>query len=666
MKRHTLLFALIGSLLAPCGFAQSRPLDRTEILGRLALGYSPSYVAHLVKTGGVSFTVSADFLSLVTAAGGDGILVERLSSIDASPSAVSSSEQDKPLDHLAKCAELLHTGATESAEPECRAAIAESPRSPWPLLIVATFNPSIQFVLHPSASDKAKGAERAALLAQAAALAPDLPAVRFYGSTRPGLTNASPEQQSAALLDIDQMGIGQGRDRYLPPNLFGTDEDSSGPPVALPEPSAINPEFLRPVELEPELASSHTRLAQQYIQVNDIARAQSEFREAIRLEPDNPAPHTDLAVLSLGMHDHDACLAELREAARIVPFGVNQHITLSTALEASGHTAEAVAELKTLVNAHPADSLASNALVEFYVTHKDPKSAIEELRRSLKASSAAFTDDLELVDARYDDEQQLARLLHDDRQFDAATEQYRFLLRLKPDDAGLHNDFGNVLLSEHNLDAAMGEYYAALRLEPEMSTPHDNIGLCLAQKKDLDGAIAEFRKALDLNPNEQHTQVFLGNALAEKGDLKAAKDQFQDAIQKNPKDAEARVGVAFALAQSKDEAGAITQLKAALELEPDSPGAENNLAWIYATSENPKLRNPAEALILARRAVATSPSVNPAFLDTLAEAQLLSGETTEALATETRAAALDPDNSEFQSRLPRFRKAAAVSANSKP
>ena len=663
MKRHTLSFALIVWLLAPCAFAQSPPLDRTEILGRLALGYSPSYVAHLVKVGGVSFTVSADFQSLVKAAGGDGILIERLSSLDASSSAASSGDQDKPVDHLAKCAELLHTGATESAESECRAAIAESPRSPWPLLVVATFIPSVQFVLHPSESDKAKGAERAALLAQAAALAPDLPAVRFYQSNSLQIPSASPEQQNAAVLDIAQM---EGRDRNLPPGLFETDEASSGLAEALPETSAINPEFLRPVELEPELASNHTQLAQQYIQVNNIARAQSEFREVIRLEPDNPTPHTYLAVIFFGMQDRDACLAELREAAQIVPFGVNEHIALASALESSGRTAEAIAELQTLVTAHPANSMPSDALVELYVKHKDRKSAIEELRRSLKAWAASFTDELELVDARYQDELQLARLLHDDRQFDAATEQYRFLLRLKPDDAGLHNDYGNVLLSERNLDAAMGEYYAALRLEPEMSTPHNNIGLCLAQKKDIDGAIAEFRKALELNPNEQHTQVYLGNALGEKGDLKGAKDQFDDAIKKDPKDVEARVGVAFSLAQLKDEAGAITQLKAALELQPDSPGAENNLAWIYATAEDPKLRNPAEALVLARRAVATSTFVNPSFLDTLAEAQLLNGENKEALANETRAAELDPDNSELQSRLPRFRKAAALSANSKP
>ena len=53
---------------------------------------------------------------------------------------------DKPIEHLAKCAELLHTGAAESAEAECRAAVDESPRSPWPLLISAQLLPFDPFV----------------------------------------------------------------------------------------------------------------------------------------------------------------------------------------------------------------------------------------------------------------------------------------------------------------------------------------------------------------------------------------------------------------------------------------------------------------------------------------------------------------------------------------
>jgi|HubBroStandDraft_6_1064221.scaffolds.fasta_scaffold01178_3 tetratricopeptide (TPR) repeat protein len=677
MNRYILYFALSLSLLSSCVFgqatsiggnAQSPAIDRTEILGRLSLGYSPSYVGYLVETRGVSFTPSADFISLVKLAGGDGILVERLTSVDTSSSANSSGEQDKPIDHLARCAELLHTGAQESAEAECRAGIQESPRSPWPLLIVAKFLPSEPLPPNSSETDKAKTAEHDALVARAAALAPDLPAVHFCQPLNSvQLSNGSADWQRAYVLDSEQFSIAESRDvNYLLPDFSQADEGSSRPSPESLAPAAINSELLREIELEPEIASKHMTLARLYEQTRDLERAQSEFLEAIRLEPDNPALHMELARIFFVAQDLDSCVAELREAARSVPFGVNEHIALSAALESTGHTTEAVSELKMLVDVHPADARASDTLVGLYLQHKNRKPAIEELQRSLKVASLTYTDEAELVDARYGDEQQLAQLLREDRQFEAGSEQFRFLLRMRPDDAGLHNDYGNVFLDQHDDAAAVDEYYAALRLDPQMSAAHNNIGICLARKKDLDGAIVEFRKALDINPNEPHTRIYLGTALGQKGDLKAAKDQFEDTIQRNPKDAETQGGVAFALIQLKDEASAITHLRTALELQPDSPADENNLAWLYATAEDPKLRKPAEALVLARRAVEASPSPNPAFLDTLAEAQLLNGKRTEALATETRAAALDPDNSELQSRLAHFRQAVSAPASSNP
>ena len=85
MKKRARLFGLILALLHPCVFAQSAPLDRAEILGRLTQGYSPSYLGQLVKTRGISFSPSADFLDRVKLAGGDGILIERLSSATPPP-----------------------------------------------------------------------------------------------------------------------------------------------------------------------------------------------------------------------------------------------------------------------------------------------------------------------------------------------------------------------------------------------------------------------------------------------------------------------------------------------------------------------------------------------------------------------------------------------------
>jgi predicted Zn-dependent protease len=103
----------------------------------------------------------------------------------------------------------------------------------------------------------------------------------------------------------------------------------------------------------------------------------------------------------------------------------------------------------------------------------------------------------------------------------------------------------------------------------------------------------------------------------------------------------------------------------ALEMTPDEPGAENNLAWLYCTADNPKFRNPTEALRWAQHAVQMQPE-NASFLDTLAEAELLNGNAAQALETETKALTNDPENQEFQKRILRFREAAETASTRKP
>jgi hypothetical protein len=108
--------ALAATAVCSAVFAQATPprgpLDRTEILGRLALGYPPSYVAQLVAQRGLRFSLTADFIYRVKLAGGDGILVEKLSAADASTSAAAVTDDGASADHLAKCAELLSPATT--------------------------------------------------------------------------------------------------------------------------------------------------------------------------------------------------------------------------------------------------------------------------------------------------------------------------------------------------------------------------------------------------------------------------------------------------------------------------------------------------------------------------------------------------------------------------
>ena len=77
MKTPSGYLALLWLLLPACASAQSTatPLTRDEILGRLTQDEPASKIAHLVKTRGVNFSPTADFLSSVKLAGGDGLLV---------------------------------------------------------------------------------------------------------------------------------------------------------------------------------------------------------------------------------------------------------------------------------------------------------------------------------------------------------------------------------------------------------------------------------------------------------------------------------------------------------------------------------------------------------------------------------------------------------------
>jgi hypothetical protein len=107
VKLRTNLLALVSLLLPfPCvAQASSDPLNRAEILGRLASGSSRSYVAHLVKTRGINFSPTDYYLSLVERAGGTGILLNTLQT--ARTGGASTSGGDPPFENLAQCAEFL-------------------------------------------------------------------------------------------------------------------------------------------------------------------------------------------------------------------------------------------------------------------------------------------------------------------------------------------------------------------------------------------------------------------------------------------------------------------------------------------------------------------------------------------------------------------------------
>jgi len=613
----------------------------------LASGSSRSYIAHLVKTRGINFSSDAYYLSLISRAGGNGILLQRLS---AASSSGALSFAEPPFEHLARCAELLQLGSPKEGESACREAIDENPNSAWPLLAT----------LRAIEQEKDKPSDTTDLARRAVALAPNLAETHLH------LAMALPRTNSPELLAEVQKTLALNKELVAADPLSYATSNEVDPSASVQPNEAPDSAIQRLLKIEREFAPTHVLAANFYRIQRQEGQALSEMREAVRLEPDNAQLHADFADFYATYDNVEAQIAELREAIRIERNGSSRRLDLARTFQELARLPEAITELKNLLAIDPTNSSASDILVDIALDQKNRPLAIAELRRFLKAT-ALGVDESTHMEQTWAESYRLAEVLHLDGQLDAAAVQYLDMLRYRPEDAGTHNDFGIVLFDQNKIDDAAEQYREALRYRPEMWAARKNLGMCLMRKRDLDGAIAEYRTALELNPEEPNAHALLGIVLGRKGDLEGAITEFKQFITKNPEHAFAHANLGHAFVLRNDPASAIPELRRALELNPDIRSAENELAWLYATMTDPNVHDPQAALSHARHAVAllqqppvASSEESAAYLDTLAEALLLNGQTKEALATEERAASLDQKNAEIKTRLERFRQAALL------
>ena len=219
---------------------------------------------------------------------------------------------------------------------------------------------------------------------------------------------------------------------------------------------------------------------------------------------------------------------------------------------------------------------------------------------------------------------------------------------------------GNRLRSNNQAGKAMERFQEAARRAPHDERPHEELGLLYLQQKHPDDAIREFETALRLSPGSARAQIGLAQAYGAKGDVARAQ-QLMQALGKTAETAEGQAVLAEVCYQMKFYSQAILHYQEALRRDPRLAEAHNNLAWLYATSEDQRYRDPQKALEHARRAVELTEWKEPNFIDTLAEAFFVNNRFDEAVQTQSKALKLAPDNREFQEHMEKYRKAAGSS-----
>jgi len=113
----------------------------------------------------------------------------------------------------------------------------------------------------------------------------------------------------------------------------------------------------------------------------------------------------------------------------------------------------------------------------------------------------------------------------------------------------------------------------------------------------------------------------------------------------------------FGQGTAKDESQAQAYYLQAITRDPKYHPAYNNLAWLYVTTEDPKLHNAKKALELATKAVELSNRKEGASLDTLAHAYFELGDLDSALENEKLAAQLAPKDDFIQKTLAEYKAA---------
>jgi tetratricopeptide (TPR) repeat protein len=219
--------------------------------------------------------------------------------------------------------------------------------------------------------------------------------------------------------------------------------------------------------------------------------------------------------------------------------------------------------------------------------------------------------------------------------------------------------------SAQQYDREFQSFQQALRIAPHEEQPHEAMGAYYLTQKRFSQAVPEFEEAIRLNGDDDHIRLDLGLAYQLGGQPQKAQKIFEDVLGKNPKTADGRkllaanqTILADLYAQQKLYREAIGKYQEALRLDPELAEAQNNLAWLYATCDDLKFREPHAALEHAQLAVNLSDWKDANSIDTLAEAYFVNEAYQQAVETQEKALALDPDNKELQGHMTRYRAAA--------
>jgi tetratricopeptide (TPR) repeat protein len=162
-----------------------------------------------------------------------------------------------------------------------------------------------------------------------------------------------------------------------------------------------------------------------------------------------------------------------------------------------------------------------------------------------------------------------------------------------------HSALGAVELEAGRLAAAEAHYREAIRLAPGWAPPRLGLAYARVRRGDRAGALRLYREGLALDPAHAGGHAQLAALLLAEGQPEPARAEFERALALGADSADVRGGLGTALARLGRAEEALAQLREAQRRDPELRAAALELAWLLATCEDERLRDPAQAVAIS-------------------------------------------------------------------
>lgn len=194
-------------------------------------------------------------------------------------------------------------------------------------------------------------------------------------------------------------------------------------------------------------------------------------------------------------------------------------------------------------------------------------------------------------------------------QTEAAAEQLREALKIRPTDGQSALQLGTLLAERDDLQRAIRYFETAVQHldPPQIAAP---LNLAMAYRKTGQPAKAEeqYRQALVIEPRSASAHSGLGLLLAEQAKFGEAVTSFQNAIKAEPKNTQHRMNLATAYLQLRQPESALEEIDKLLEIQPDTVQAQ-----FYAAEALAGMGKFAEAITRVKSIVEQQPQATQAW-----------------------------------------------------